>query len=96
MSSPYVTILADNIDFSPLQEKIFTIKNFKLNDVRATDNIQYFQAMINDYIVKVRFLNSNQTVEGACSCKDFTMKKKRDNLFCKHILYLIDQIYKTR
>ena len=92
MESPYVSLSVDNIDFTPLQEKIFTIETCKITNIQVTDAIQFFQANINDYIVKLRIKNSGLTIEGACACKDFIWKKKKQKRFCKHILHLYDYI----
>jgi hypothetical protein len=91
MESVYITLKISDIDFTPLQEKIYTIRNCKLFDVRISEYVQFFAAKVNDYIVKIKFLEGT-ALSGTCDCKDFTMRKRQIRSFCKHILYLYDYI----
>lgn len=90
MQNTYVTIESKEIDFTPLQEKIYTIKSYRFIDARIIGDIQYFRAFVNDYLVIVRF--GPDIIQGSCACRDFEMRKRLQNKFCKHILFIIDHV----
>ena len=89
-----LVLRADEIDFTPLQNYIDSIKRFKLVDVRISGLETWFKAFVNEYEVKLRITKDKDgdIISASCSCPDFVYRRMKSRAFCKHVLYTLDFI----
>jgi hypothetical protein len=81
--------------FLPLMKKVDTIKTIRFFRAdRGPDYIQLVYFVNRKYSPKLRIFQD--WYWGSCNCNDFVMRKKKENLFCKHILAIIDNLNREK